>query len=479
MKKIKSIHFGYIVIFLLMLTVKNAYSQDPESSKDMCFQCHMIIDDKSNIPAKLYQNDIHFRKGITCAACHGGDATNDDMEESMSKEKGFIGVPTGLQAARICAKCHGNQFNMLVNSVHGSTKGKGMIINSCITCHGIHNITSVKSPGSKVSGKNLVALCSGCHSNASYMKNFNPGIAVDQHEKYKTSVHGKKVFQGDNKAANCASCHGSHDVMKVNNPKSKVYFSNIPETCGKCHSNEQYMKSYGIPTSQYSDYKSSVHGIALFLKGDRNAPNCNTCHGNHGAAPPEVESITKVCGMCHSLTEQMFNESPHKEAFAKEKIHDCVACHNNHKIDHPTVEMIGGEKSVCKNCHQDNDKGIQAAMIMKNMLDSLVNDVELANYFLNRAEQLGMDVSDVKFDSADIRTILTVSRNTVHYSDIEKFMEAIKDGFLITEAAKTVGEESISEYYFRRMGFGVATFFITLIMVTLFLKLRILEKEKK
>ena len=60
-------------------------------SDDQCFKCHIDLDDAQ---ANLYKTDIHHLKGISCSACHGGDATTDDMEIAMSKEKGYIGVPS-------------------------------------------------------------------------------------------------------------------------------------------------------------------------------------------------------------------------------------------------------------------------------------------------------------------------------------------------------------------------------------------------
>jgi hypothetical protein len=311
------------------------------------------------------------------------------------------------------------------------------------------------------------------------MKNYNPGLSVDQLEKYKTSIHGQKILKGDHKAASCASCHGSHDIKKVKDPQSWVYPSNIPSTCNKCHGNAEYMKEYKIPTDQFEKFRSSVHGIALLEKGDKNAPTCNKCHGDHGAAPPEVESIGKVCGTCHVLNQQMFQESPHKAAFEQKSIHECAACHNNHDIIHPTDDMIGsGEKSVCVNCHK-NDKGIELAIKMKSMIDSLIKDVDLANHFINEAEQKGMDVSDAKFDYNDIKKVLITTRTVVHYSDLEKYTGTIAEGFKLTSNAKITGEEAIREYYFRRAGLGVSTLFITIIAIVLYLKLRKIEKNKQ
>lgn len=451
-----------------------------ESSQDQCLNCHEILEGRLKSPAELFKSDIHFRKGFTCATCHGGDSKEEDQDEAMSKAKGFIGVPRGGQVMNICAKCHGKEYSTLMKSVHGeSSTHKGVIINNCLTCHGIHNIVPVKSPSSRVNGANIVNTCASCHSNASYMKKFNPNIRVDQLEEYKTSIHGKRVFSGDTKAANCTSCHGNHDIKHVKDPNSKVYINNIPSTCNNCHGNAKYMKEYKIPTDQYEKYKASVHGIALYEKGDLSAPTCNSCHGNHGAVPPEVESISKICGTCHTLNLQMFQESPHKQEFDSKGLNECSVCHNNHLILKPTDKMLGvGEGSVCIKCHKQ-DKGYNVAKTMKSMIDSLLNEVDVADYFINEAEQKDMDVSDVKFDSNDIRTVLITSRTSTHYSDLEKFKVSIDEGFKLTDGAKIAGENAIKEYYFRRIGLGVSTLFITILAIALFVKLRKIEKKQR
>ena len=464
------------ILFISLMT----YSQD--NSNNQCLNCHEQLDGKFKTPADMYKNDVHNHKGMACSICHGGDPKQEDMDKAMSKDAGFIGIPQGAQVLKICAKCHNAEYTNLMGSVHGeSSTGKGIIINNCVTCHGVHNIVPVKSQGSKVSGANLVNTCSGCHSNASYMKNYDPGLSTDQLEKYKTSIHGQKVFKGDNKVATCASCHGSHDIKNVKDPASNVYPINIPGTCNKCHGNAEYMKEYNIPTDQYEKYKTSVHGIALLEKGDKNAPSCNRCHGDHGAAPPEVTSVTKVCGTCHALNQQMFEQSPHKAAFEKDNKPDCVVCHSNHGIFHPSEDMLGtGSKSVCIKCHTSaSDKGFLAAVQMKNMIDSLKKDVLLADTSLHDAEQKGMDVSDAKFDYNDIKKVLITSANIVHYSNLDKFIENISEGFKITDKAKITSDEAIKDYYFRRMGLGVSTFFITLLVLAIYLKLKKIEKKQK
>ena len=51
------------------------------------------------------------------------------------------------------------------------------------------------------------------------------------------------------------------------------------------------------------------------VRGDLSAPTCTTCHGNHGATPPGFASVANVCSTCHVFQAQLFDSSPHKEAF--------------------------------------------------------------------------------------------------------------------------------------------------------------------
>jgi predicted CXXCH cytochrome family protein len=173
----------------------------------------------------------------------------------------------------------------------------------------------------------------------------------------------------------------------------------------------------------------------------------------------------------------MFQESPHKEAFDSKGLHECGVCHNNHNIVKPTDEMLGtGDKSVCIKCHKDNDEGFKTAFRMKFMIDSLIKDVDLANYFINEAEQKGMDVSDAKFDYNDIKKVLITSRTVTHYSSLEKYINTINDGFKITTCAKQPEKKQLANII-PGVGLGVSAF-ITILGWS-YLKLRKVKKQKK
>jgi hypothetical protein len=461
---------------------------------DQCLSCHEIVGDK---PSGLFKHDIHFSKGITCAGCHGGNAAAEDMDRAMDVKAGFIGVPKGDEISKRCASCHAspekmksygsalptNQWESLQASAHArlTLNGKAHIA-QCITCHGAHGIVLVTNPASPVYPTNVVKTCSRCHANAVYMRSYNPSLPVDQLDKYRTSVHGIRNAKGDPKTAECVSCHGSHGIRPPGDVKSKVYVMNIPETCASCHSNAQYMKGYGIPTDQFEKYSRSVHGVALLQKGDRSAPACNSCHGNHGAAPPGLESISKVCGTCHALNAELFSRSPHKKAFDDRHLPECATCHGNHEIVSATDRLLGvSPGAVCSRCHTgtENTAGFRAAMVMRELADSLKAEELTAVSLVDEAEQKGMDVSEAKFRLRDIRQARMQSRTEVHAFDEEKFREVVAGGQ--QAAFSVIGEarQAIHEYYFRREGLGIATLILTILAASLFAYVRRIEKNKK
>jgi len=461
-------------------------------ANDQCIECHQTAGDK---PSELFKHDIHYSKGVSCAGCHGGNANAEDMEQAMDKKAGFIGVPKGDEISKTCAVCHSspekmksfasslptNQWEFLQTSVHAklSLKGKEHIV-QCITCHNAHGIVPVKNSSSPVYPLNVVKTCTRCHADAAFMRSYNPSLPIDQLEKYRTSVHGMRNAKGDAKTAECASCHGSHDIRSAKDVKSKVYASTVPETCAACHSNVNMMKPYKIPTDQYEKYTKSVHGVALLQKHDQGAPACNSCHGNHGATPPGVQSISKVCGTCHALNADLFSKSPHKKAFDERNLPECETCHGNHEILPATDKLLGiSPDAVCSRCHSDHEnvKGYQSAGHMSKMLDSLETVEQSAINLVENAEQKGMEISEAKFKLREVRQARLQARTVIHAFNEEQFQTTILQGRTISVAIVQEAKNAVDEYYFRRIGLFIATLIISLVALLLYLYVRRMEKK--
>ncbi len=482
-------HFLPSVIVLLVFC--SLIYGTPALAADQCLLCHEALADK---PSALFKHDIHRQKGVSCADCHGGDRSADDMERAMDKSKGFIGVPKGDGISEACARCHAsadkmtqfkstlptNQFEVLKVSVHGrlSTTGKERIV-QCTTCHNAHGVVSVKNPTSPVYPLNVVKACVKCHADAAFMQTYNPSLPVDQLDKYRTSVHGIRNVKGDPKVAECASCHGSHEILPAADVRSKVYATNIPGTCATCHGDAAYMKAYGIPTDQYEKFSKSVHGVALLQKHDLGAPACNKCHGNHGATPPGVESISKVCGTCHALNADLFSSSPHKRAFDERNLPECETCHGNHEIVAATNKLLGTTpEAVCRRCHSEQEwpKGYSAAGLMRRLSDSLEFLESQAGVLVEEAEQKGMEVGEAKFKLRDVRQARLETRTQVHSFNEERFREVAGKGFATAVVVSEEAQSAIDEYYFRRLGLGISTLIITIVAISLYLFIRRLER---
>ncbi|MGZ4816074.1 MAG: cytochrome c3 family protein [Terriglobales bacterium] len=390
-------------------------------TKNSCLDCHSNLPEPLGVTTETFSQNIHAQKGLGCVACHGGDASSDDSDKAMSRAAGWKG---------------------------------------------------------KIERRQIPELCGSCHSDAEKMKRYNPGLRVDQLQQYKTSVHGMKWAKGDAKVAVCTDCHGVHDLGAPSDPRSKVHPANIATTCSRCHADADYMKPYGIKTDQFANYQQSVHHDAMVVRGDLSAPTCTTCHGNHGAAPPGVADVTSVCSNCHVFQAQLFDGSPHKQAFKNMSLPGCVTCHSNHLIKHPTDEMIGtGAKAVCVQCHSDGDAGFKQARAMSEHLTTLAAAIGRSEDILDRAERQGMEVSQPKQQMAQARDALLKARVTVHSFIDSEVKHDTDPGLVVAKQTYADGIKAIGEWKYRRMGLGLSLFTIALTLVGLGLYIRTLEKK--
>ncbi len=390
-----------------------------DAQEDYCIECHKELEGELLAPVETFEMDIHQQFGLSCADCHGGDPTEEDID--LAKDKTFKGIP---QRSRI------------------------------------------------------PEFCASCHSDSSYMRRFNPSIRVDQLNMYWTSEHGQLLKKGDTKVALCTDCHAAHGIQAATYPKSWTFPWNIPQTCGRCHSDKDYMKEYKIPTKQWDDYKESVHAHALFEKKDLSAPVCNDCHGNHGAIPPEVTSIAFVCRQCHPSAGELFSQSPHKKAFDEMELSECEACHGNHKILPPSDEMLGtGENAVCIQCHESDSEPYQIALRIKEKLDAFIKKINIAESLLELADRQGVEVSEPKFMLTEANSTLIFVRNLTHSFSIAEIEEKIVDGEKVVAEVTRAGEAALREAKFRKKGLIIATCFIFLLSIALFLKIKQITKR--
>src|SRR6266498_1320515 len=74
-----------IGMVLLLITLASA------QKKSSCIECHSRLEDpRLNAPAKLFDNDIHHARGLSCNDCHGGDPNADAKEAAKDPRKGYL-----------------------------------------------------------------------------------------------------------------------------------------------------------------------------------------------------------------------------------------------------------------------------------------------------------------------------------------------------------------------------------------------------
>jgi predicted CXXCH cytochrome family protein len=407
----------FVIACLLALFL--ASTARAEEKADSCVECHAALPDELGAPVEGMKRDVHAAHGLSCADCHGGDPSDPDLS-SMEPEKGFRGTPARAEIPDFCARCH---------------------------------------------------------SDPAYMRKFDPSFPTNQRERFHTSVHGKRLAEGDEKVATCTSCHGVHGIRSGRQADSPVYPANIPATCGGCHSNSVHMAGYEIPTDQEAEYRRSVHGQLLLQRRDLSAPACNTCHDNHGASPPGVTSIAQVCGQCHVNNMDLFVASPHKPAFDALDLPECVVCHGDHGVQRISDEALGVEAgAICVRCHQSGSDGWTAAKQMRETIDELKGRMAIADALLTKAESAGMEVSDARYEFQEVASLLIQARTGAHRASAEYVEEVAAPGIELAGKTEKIALAALAEATARRrhLFFPLAVIAVTILLLAL--KLRSLER---
>lgn len=107
----------------------------------------------------------------------------------------------------------------------------------------------------------------------------------------------------------CEGCHGGNPrafdqyrahqgILPSAHEESRTHWSNVPETCGRCH------------VAGFSAYSQSSHW-RLLRQGNEDSPSCTTCHGGV-AALALGRGLQAHCSHCHGADA----EFPMTEALA-------------------------------------------------------------------------------------------------------------------------------------------------------------------
>ena len=173
----------------------------------------------------------------------------------------------------------------------------GLYNNSCVDCHRILSpFTDEQNRLNEIrlnhTLKNIS--CSfECHEDVIRRR------ASDNFQQWSDSDHSRYYVT-------CDACHGgnpgakteaaAHESLKgINDTGSPIYFKNIPDTCGKCH------------TEEMEHFKNTMHYQRL--KAESRAPSCVTCHKPHTFKVLKASEMTPLCSVCHNPRDQIASAS--------------------------------------------------------------------------------------------------------------------------------------------------------------------------
>jgi Cytochrome c552 len=273
---------------------------------DVCLGCHgqpgqtMTLENgeilELYVPPEMHQGSIHGQLGYACVQCHTTVGEYPHPKFTASDRRNVT-----EQINETCARCHRQQSDFTKDSAHEAARERGVREAAlCVDCHTAHEVRQLHDHQTgqllKTVKTWIPERCALCH-NAIY-------------QKYRQSVHGSALSEGNPDVPTCIDCHGVHNIA---DPRTAAFRLKSPEICAKCHTNPALMSKYGLPTDVLNTYVADFHGqtVALFEKqspdAQVNKPVCYDCHGVHDISRVDdphtglemQQNLLARCQVCH------------------------------------------------------------------------------------------------------------------------------------------------------------------------------------
>ena len=217
----------------------------------------------------------------------------------------------------------------------------------------------------------------------------------------------------------------------------------------------------------YADYQKSIHAVELFEKGNPRAPTCVSCHGVHGAAPPEVGDVDKVCGQCHTAERRFFMLGGHRAP--KGARIECSSCHGAHAVMAANPSRLADS---CKPCHGSGSP--QAAMGGRMWIEyrSAADELEKAVKAATDADAMPINTDDYRARIEEARTYLREAMPAAH---------AVQEELVANPSlrARSVGAEVQSDIYGKLGNLKTRRFLLIVFWFYLLLTIVVLRRFQK
>ncbi|HLP57275.1 MAG TPA: cytochrome b/b6 domain-containing protein [Candidatus Deferrimicrobium sp.] len=203
-----------------------------------CGNCHS--QEKLNLEANItkrnlitrYQESVHYqaikegKNGAICTDCH-----SHHNILSSSDPKSTVGRTVIMN---VCDKCHSPQVKVFNDGPHGRSLQHGNSdVPNCITCHGDHDMASLRLRVGEAKQWAATQVCIWCHNNERMMARY--GLNTIPVQSYMKDFHGLTQRGTMGASATCSDCHDAHHCLPSTHPASRMNISNRGAACGKCH----------------------------------------------------------------------------------------------------------------------------------------------------------------------------------------------------------------------------------------------------
>ena len=321
-----------VALLTALMTVGGDATAQPSAGsqlpldKNSCATCHGEKDlwDGDNlrlfVPLEQLADDVHWKNGVNCHDCHGGDPGSLNFQQAHATEvdgaqsqvlpfrpqlSQQTRTPARLETlVQVCGKCHAQASETYMVSVHGhGFQESGLVVTAvCTDCHGSHGIYPAADPRSTLHFANVGATCANCHR---FIQ-----------ERLQQSVHGRAAAppattggpepgEEAKRRPNCTDCHQGHDLP---HPRSAAFRLGLSDRCGSCHADLS------------NSYTRSLHGQLTEL-GYLPAAKCSDCHGSHDILPvsepaSRLSTVNRraTCAKCHpDANDNFLDFDPHAD----------------------------------------------------------------------------------------------------------------------------------------------------------------------
>ncbi len=206
---------------------------------DTCGKCHgndKLFELEKGITKRnlvsRYKASVHWeaiqqgKNAATCSDCHGRHNILSSASENSEVSRNGV--------ANTCKKCHPNETKVFWSGAHGSALQHGNNdVPTCTTCHGDHDMASLRSRSGDAKQWASTQVCIWCHGNDRMMARY--GLDTSPVVSYMNDFHGLTQRGTMGASATCADCHDPHHSLPSNHPSSRMHISNRGPACGKCH----------------------------------------------------------------------------------------------------------------------------------------------------------------------------------------------------------------------------------------------------